>query len=163
MKARPIVFVDTSVWLDRYLPDSANSSACTSFFSYAQLHELDLYYSSPSIKDIFYIFRQRTKRLLAASGATLTADISASIDDTAWSIVSDIRRVGMLATLSAHDLDYAEGLRPVHGDFEDDLIIAAARRANADYLVTNDKELALHSPVVALDPMTMLAVLENQY
>ena len=49
------------------------------------------------------------------------------------------------------------------GDFEDDLIIAAARRANADYLVTNDKELALHSPVVALDPMTMLAVLENQY
>lgn len=163
MKANPSIFVDTNVWLDRYLPDAPTSDACASFFTYAQLHELDLYYSTPLIKDAFYIFRQRTKRLLAASGVVLTVDISASIDDTAWSIVSDIRRVGKLATLGAHDLDFAEGLRPVHGDYEDDLIIAAARRAHVDYLVTNDKKLALHSLVTAFDPTTMLAVLENQY
>ena len=49
--------------------------------------------------------------------------------------------------------------RQVHDDFEDDLLIAAAQRAQADYLVTNDERLLKHAPVAALSARDALAAL----
>ena len=40
--------------------------------------------------------------------------------------------------------------RNLHSDYEDDLIIAAAMRAKADLLVTNDAKLCSHAPVAAM-------------
>ena len=40
--------------------------------------------------------------------------------------------------------------RELHSDYEDDLIIAAAIRAQADLLVTNDVKLRSHAPVAAM-------------
>lgn len=40
--------------------------------------------------------------------------------------------------------------RQLHSDYEDDLIIAAAMRAEADLLVTNDVKLCSHAPVAAM-------------
>ena len=40
-------------------------------------------------------------------------------------------------------------------------VVAAARRAKADYLVTNDERLLRHSPVAALSPRDMLALLRS--
>ena len=50
----------------------------------------------------------------------------------------------------------------LHADFEDDLIIAAALRAEADYLVTNNEGLLRHCPVAALDARDMVALLETK-
>ena len=50
----------------------------------------------------------------------------------------------------------------LHADFEDDLVIAAALRAKADYLVTNDEGLLRHCPVAALDARDMVALLEAE-
>lgn len=40
-------------------------------------------------------------------------------------------------------------MKSVHNDFEDNLILAAARRADVDFLVTEDKKLIVHANVVA--------------
>ena len=50
-------------------------------------------------------------------------------------------------------------MRSVHGDFEDNLVLAAAERANATYLVTNDEQLIKHAPVTALTPHAALVYL----
>ena len=49
--------------------------------------------------------------------------------------------------------------RALHGDFEDDLLIAAALRGRVDYLVTNDELLLRHCPVAALSVDDMFALL----
>ncbi len=40
--------------------------------------------------------------------------------------------------------------RCLHSDYENNLVIAAAMRCNADLLITNDEELIRHCPVAAL-------------
>ena len=44
---------------------------------------------------------------------------------------------------------------------EDDLIIAAAERSRADFLVTFDERLTRHAPVAALAPADVLALLDG--
>ena len=44
-------------------------------------------------------------------------------------------------------------------DFEDDLLLAAAARVDADYVVTSDRALLRHAPVACLDPADMRALL----
>lgn len=48
------------------------------------------------------------------------------------------------------DIWMASKQRKLHSDYEDDLIIAAAMRAKADLLVTNDVKLCSHAPVAAM-------------
>lgn len=63
------------------------------------------------------------------------------------------------------DISYAQLVRNLHGDFEDNLILAAASRAHADLLVTNDVKLALYAPVPAMsvtDATRYLETLEMQ-
>ena len=45
---------------------------------------------------------------------------------------------------------FARKYQRIHEDFEDCLVLAAAQRAKADLLVTNDEALLRHAPVVAL-------------
>ena len=49
------------------------------------------------------------------------------------------------------DIWMASRQRELHSDYEDDLIIAAAIRAQADLLVTNDVKLSSHAPVAAMN------------
>ena len=42
---------------------------------------------------------------------------------------------------------------------EDDLLLAAAARVDADYVVTSDRALLRHAPVACLDPADMRALL----
>ena len=49
--------------------------------------------------------------------------------------------------------------RDLHDDFEDDLLLAAAARVDADYVVTSDRALLRHAPVACLDPADMRALL----
>lgn len=51
--------------------------------------------------------------------------------------------------------------RPIHGDYEDDLIIAAIQRVGSTVLVTNDEKLLRHCPVAVLDVKDALAYVEQ--
>ena len=81
--------------------------------------------------------------------------------ETAWACVENMERNATAVGLDASDVWLAHKFKPVHDDFEDNLVVAAARRAKADYLVTNDERLLRHSPVAALSPRDMLALLRS--
>ena len=58
------------------------------------------------------------------------------------------------------DLWTACGLCNLHNDLEDNLIVAAAQRSNATYLITSDELLIKHAPVAALTPSDALTLLQ---
>jgi predicted nucleic acid-binding protein len=70
--------------------------------------------------------------------------------------------VGAPVGADVSDVWIAQHLRDMHPDFEDDMVLAAARRAGVDYLVTSDRQLIQKADVVALTPEDMLTVLRNQ-
>ncbi|MEC4184245.1 hypothetical protein VJ918_05415 [Adlercreutzia sp. R21] len=49
----------------------------------------------------------------------------------------------------------------LHRDFEDDFVLAAARRANADFLVTSDKKFLTKAIVPTLSLADMLTLLKT--
>ena len=51
--------------------------------------------------------------------------------------------------------------RKINWDLEDNMVLAAAKRAGADYLVTNDRVLISKANVAALRPADMTALLEE--
>ena len=58
------------------------------------------------------------------------------------------------------DVWLAKKHRGVHGDFEGNLVVAAALRADADYIVTNDEDLLKHSPVATVTPQAFVALMD---
>jgi len=56
------------------------------------------------------------------------------------------------------DVWLAAKYRALNEDLEDNLVLAAANRAKADYLITNDTQLIAKSPVPALTPRDWLAI-----
>lgn len=63
--------------------------------------------------------------------------------------------------LDSSDLVESRRLHQVHRDLEDNLVIAAALRAKADYLVTNDRKIIKHALVPSLSPADMLHLLQT--
>ena len=53
-------------------------------------------------------------------------------------------------------------LRALHEDFEDDLVVAAARQVGADFLVTGDDKLRRHAPIACLSPSGLESLLEAE-
>lgn len=50
---------------------------------------------------------------------------------------------------------------PLNDDFEDDLVIAAAQRVDADFVVTFDRLLIHRAPVACLEPSDMTVLLKT--
>ena len=69
---------------------------------------------------------------------------------------------GTPAGSSTPDLWMATKLRDEHPEIEDNLIVAACMRVEADYLVTNDAKLIRHSPVATVDPSMMARLLTSR-
>ena len=70
------------------------------------------------------------------------------------------REVATPVPADVSDFYYAEKFRPLHGDLEDDLVLAGCSRAKAGYLVTTDKQLLRHADISAKTPSEMLALPE---
>ncbi|WP_148044612.1 hypothetical protein [Eggerthella sinensis] len=50
---------------------------------------------------------------------------------------------------------------PLHDDFEDDLVIAAAQRIDVDFVVTFDRLPIHHAPVACPEPSDMTVLLKT--
>jgi len=61
----------------------------------------------------------------------------------------------LLETATVVGADYSDAYRAlkqkaIHSDYEDDLVVAAALRSGADFLVTDDEKLRRDAPIMAL-------------
>ena len=81
----------------------------------------------------------------------LTPEAIAAADETAWACVRLIRQKSIIASVGADEVFDSFVFKHHHNDFEDDLILGVANRIDADYVVTEDKNLIKHTNGVCID------------
>lgn len=156
----PALLIDTNIWLDYFLPDRPGNDEAVSFISFAYERECPLLYPASIAKDIFYLTANALKRDARARKGTLSERDAAAATETAWGCVNSMREQATAVGADESDLWTACGLRNLHNDLEDNLIVAAAQRSSATYLITSDELLIKHAPVAALTPGDALKLLQ---
>lgn len=154
--------LDTNCWVDYYVPDRRHSEATRALIRFAFLHDIQLAYPACIAKDVFYLIAADSKRFIRAAKGSLTESDAALANESAWSAVNHMRENAFAISIGQTDVWYAAKMRNIHNDFEDNLVLAAAERANATYLVTNDEQLIKHASIAALTPRDALAYLQSK-
>lgn len=98
-------------------------------------------------------------RRMAAAEGQLGERSARAVRETVWGCVNNMCELATAVGVDEGDVWLARKYKSLLGDLEDNLVLAAARRVQADYVVTSDRELIQHLPVAALTPQDMLAVL----
>ena len=160
-RTMPVLLLDTNVWLDYFVPGRAGKDAAARLIAQCSRDDITLLYASHSIQDVFFLSGLSYKRMMRNDGIEIDETWSRAINGQAWECVRTTREIATAADTGQGDIWLAEKYRDLHGDFEDDLVIAVAQRVKADYLVTSDMQLIAKSPVAALTPEDMLTVLET--
>lgn len=80
----------------------------------------------------------------------LTHEAAAAATALAWDCLENLSELATPVPCDLSDIWLAKKQRALHNDYEDDLLIAAAMRAHADLLVTNDAALCSHASVAAM-------------
>ncbi len=154
------LLLDTCVWLDNYLGSRPGSVAAHGLIVEALKRDISLMYAVTTVKDFHYIVAQTLKRERRRAGEEVTEEAAGADNQAAWACVENMRGIATAVGMDASDVWLAEKYRTLHRDIEDNLVIAAAQRANADILVTDDHELIRHAPVAAMTPEDALKLLE---
>lgn len=159
MKSSPKLLCDTNVWLDHYLGRRPGHAAAKDMLRAAIESDCALLVPLVSLKDFFYLVQLELKRASLADGTPVTESDAPAIREIAWATLDNLLELATVVGGDASDVWLARKQRALHDDFEDDLVIAAAVRAKADFLVTSDERLLKNSPVAALSPASMMAYL----
>ena len=157
-----MILVDTNVWLDNYLPNRKGHEDARRFLVRATATDsVFLLYSAPILKDAFYILASSLKEEIRREGK-LTQEAARTIRQIAWSCIDNMRELGTAVGVDEADLWLACKYRQFNQDLEDNLVLAAAERAHANYLVTSDEHLIRKSTVTAFTPADMAMYLETK-
>ncbi len=155
-----ILMLDTNIWLDYYMGGRPLHDAAFALIDRSLQMGIELAFAITTSKDLFYQIGLELKRSARASdGGRLTEGDAVACNELAWGCVSNLDQIATGVGVDVADLRQALHDKVIHRDFEDNLIMAAARRARADYLVTNDRVLLRHCSVPALCAEDALALL----
>ncbi|WEV75908.1 PIN domain-containing protein [Bifidobacterium sp. ESL0800] len=141
-----IVF-DTNILIDIVMHRSLRESAALKLMDACADLNLNPMCVSLSLKDVDYIVKVNTKREFKdAMAGVEQATVQQLVAQIGWNSVQSIIEVCEVAAVDGEVCKNALKLRSAHPDYEDDLIIAAARQAGADMVVTGDQDLIRHFP-----------------
>lgn len=154
------LLVDTNVWLDNFDETRGTSQLSRNFLDLACERGAELLYSVTSIKDLYYLVARRLKVEARQEHGSLSEQDARAAEAYARGCVDNVAEAATGVAADATDLWLARKYQVVHGDLEDCLIMAAAKRANADYVVTNDAKFLRQSTVPTLSPKQASALLE---
>lgn len=155
------LLLDTSAWLDYFSNRRGPRAEVAQLVQEAALLDAVLYCTTLSMKDVFFVHTQDMKRALQADGIVVDATWSAAVRESAWSCIRTMAELSLVVSVGQVEALQAMAFRPVHDDFEDDIVLATAQRASVDYLVTSDDQLAQRSPVACVSVSDMLALLRS--
>lgn len=153
------LLLDTNVWIDNFFEGRPKSKEARALITTAIKQNIPLFYSAGTIKDFYYLVSLQLKRDISNA---LSETNAKAISEISWKLLDTLHELGTAVGLDESDIWLAKKYRSIHGDFEDNLIIAAAQRANVTYLVTNDKKLILHAPIAALTPKAVIELINDQ-
>lgn len=157
------LMLDTNCWLDYYVPGRPNARQTCDLIRYAFVHDIKLLYPAAIAKDVYYLIALEMKRRFREEQGSLSESAATLASESAWSAVNHMRENAFAVSIGQADVWFAVKTRPMHGDFEDNLVLAAAERAKASLLVTNDQQLIAHAPVAALTPADALKTLQARF
>ena len=144
------LLLDTNVWLDYFIDRSAMHDRARDVVLRCIDKDVGLLAALPSVKDCFFLISQELKRTERSEAGTVSESAAVAIREVAWSCTSSIRKLAYIVPSDESDMLEAMLLRDAHPDFEDNLVLAAALRAQADYVVTSDQTLIAHAPMSCL-------------
>lgn len=148
----PMLLVDTNVWMCNYVPMRKGHNEAREFFRAAWECGAQLLYPAPILKDVFYLLGVEYKRQIRAEKGVLSERDASVINELAWGCVQNMRNVATAVGIDESDLWLACKYKALSTDLEDNVVIAAAQRCEADHLVTFDQDLIRKAPVSALLP-----------
>ena len=154
-----VAVVDTNVWLDNYLGARPGSKTSRSFIVKARSSGLQLAYPIHALPDIFYLLQANVKKKAREEGAFTEGDALA-IRELAWACIENMREFAVAVGADESDAWRACKYRHLGNDLEDNMVMAAAERAKARFIVTNDRELIRKATVAAYTPEDALAYLK---
>lgn len=179
MRVRSLL-LDTNVWLDYFLGEGPCVDAIKRLVRMGAQDRLALLYAPTTAKDLFYLIPRRLRRSVVAMDAPSALDSSASsasrgrtdvgsvggaaaeemsLAPVAWACIDVMMDLAIAAPQSLAECELARMMKAKFGDFEDNLIIAAAETAKADYIVTSDKELLRLAPEICITPQRAVDLL----
>ncbi|RNL48980.1 type II toxin-antitoxin system VapC family toxin [Paraeggerthella hongkongensis] len=150
------LLLDSNVWIDLFASDRPGRENAQALVSWAVDREVDLLYAAISIKDVYYLLEEREKRRMRAAGKEITPASAAAINEYAWGCIRAMEEIATVVPVDQSDIWIATKYRSFHGDFEDNLLLAAVERSKADFLVTSDEILLRHAPVATVVPGDLL-------
>ena len=157
-KAPSIVLLDVNVWLDNYLPGRPSTADSRLLLDWLNQHGVTITYPITAPTTLFYLIQQAMKQASRIENGSLEQSDAQTINDIAWACIENMADIGAPVGADASDFWLARKYRSIHADLEDNLVLAAAERAQVDYLVTSDKSLLGKSTVPALSPHDFVQV-----
>ena len=155
------LLLDTNVWIENYVGERGELTESRRLVDYCLSHEIDLMVSISALKDVYYNIGRYLKAKARNEGVEVTESFGAAVEQAAWSSVLNLAQSATTVPADLSDFWTARCFHELHPDLEDDLILAAAQRARADYLVTSDKRLLSKALVPTLTPGDMLTLLST--
>ena len=154
------VVVDVNVWLDYLFGNRPGNKAACRFFTCAAQRGISLVIPPHSLSNLFYLVQSELKRANREDGKQTPQRAAETAKATAWSVVDFVMDMATVGPSDQADALIASKYRGVHGDYEDNLVIACTQRTKARLLVTNDEKLIMHSPVTAMRAEDAARILE---
>ena len=159
-ESRVRLMVDTNVWIDAYCANHTGFDAANALIHVAEHNGVELFYTIHGLTDVLYVVEQEYRRQARGERGSVADHEARAIKEAALACMRNVMELGTAVGADGSDLWLADKYLPVHGDIEDNLVLAACRRACADYLVTNDRTLISHADVVAKTPEDMVRLFE---
>ncbi|WEV64593.1 PIN domain-containing protein [Bifidobacterium sp. ESL0732] len=158
---RNIVF-DTTILIDIVMHRSLRESTALKLMDACADSNLNPMCVSLSLKDVDYVVKVNTKRdFKDAMAGVERATVQQLVAQIGWNSVKSIMEVCEVAAVDGEVCKNALKLRSAHPDYEDDLIVAASRQADADMVVTGDQDLIKHFPDLCVSVEDALKQIEE--
>ncbi len=154
------ILVDSCVLVDNYLGSHPKHGESYEFLNRAYTAGATLLYGASKLETVFYVLVTEAKRMVRTEKGVVSEADAAAARAFAWGCIENIRNFATAVGVDEADLWLASKYRSVGPDFEDNVLLAAAQRANADYLVTWDATLLRTPTVRTATPAEMLALME---
>lgn len=155
------VLLDTNVWLDAFDGARPRSREASELIDVCVRKGIDLLYAVGTAKDVYYLVGASLERQVRTAGEALSEDQARAIAVYAAACVTNMDEIATAVGADSSDVWLARKYQRIHTDFEDCMVLAAAQRAKADYLVTSDEALLRHAPVAALSVDDFLALVRE--
>lgn len=153
--------IDTNVWLDDFFGDRPFHKDARALIDLAISKQVQLFHAITTEKDVYYLSCATLKAKERVSSGCVSNESAHAIASISNALIGKLESLSTPIALDATDTWTARHLQSIHADFEDCLIMAAAVRANADFVVTNDRKLLQHCTVAALSCADMAAYLRR--